>query len=597
MASLGGGSDSAYLEDGRDADDGLDTESGSSYVGSDTPDAAPLQPCPWQTFHLHDQECSRYFDCPSHLVERRLSVDEAGSTRVGHDTHPSENVGGGSQNQANPEQETARPLTLTDTPTRRDQEATEASPPSSEPLTLPIPLSSSPRQTRNLGDHEPDQTDTESTASGSDLYQESDTEGPAREAMDRSAPPSPVLDSRGSLASLRRDRELRTQGHPQGQSPSPQASPQARPDAMPDFELPRWQPDAEVTYCPICHSQFNIFVRKHHCRKCGRVVCNSCSPHRIIIPHQYIVRPPGSDIPLPQSLLIDGLGGGYFDVSGLSGGERVRLCNPCVPDPNTAPPLSPASPPAPSPRAAHHRSRSSIGNAYGASTHANRYGAVFAPSPSFDPYRYYSSRSRSITMGHAAHGPVGASSSSSSSSSSRPSRMDTYHSPFNRLRAGGPSGPESAPFPTRYGSLGHDASSSSSRHRALPSTPQIAEEDECPICHRELPSTSLDNYESLREAHITRCIVTHSAYGSPRGGNTGDEPPAAPRRTGMYAYTATEKDCIDDAECTICLEEFTVGIRMARLECLCRFHYSCISAWFINHPGRCPVHQHDGFGF
>jgi hypothetical protein len=30
--------------------------------------------------------------------------------------------------------------------------------------------------------------------------------------------------------------------------------------------LPRWQPDGEVTYCPICRTQFSIFVRKHHCR-------------------------------------------------------------------------------------------------------------------------------------------------------------------------------------------------------------------------------------------------------------------------------------------------------------------------------------------
>lgn len=30
--------------------------------------------------------------------------------------------------------------------------------------------------------------------------------------------------------------------------------------------LPRWQPDAEVTYCPICHAQFSFLVRKHHCR-------------------------------------------------------------------------------------------------------------------------------------------------------------------------------------------------------------------------------------------------------------------------------------------------------------------------------------------
>lgn len=32
------------------------------------------------------------------------------------------------------------------------------------------------------------------------------------------------------------------------------------------LQLPRWQPDAEVTYCPICRTQFSIFVRKHHCR-------------------------------------------------------------------------------------------------------------------------------------------------------------------------------------------------------------------------------------------------------------------------------------------------------------------------------------------
>lgn len=107
----------------------------------------------------------------------------------------------------------------------------------------------------------------------------------------------------------------------------------------------------------------------------------------------------------------------------------------------------------------------------------------------------------------------------------------------------------------------------------------------------------MPDFEALRESHINLCIQSHSSYGSPRNGIEGAAPAAAPRRTGMYTYPATEKDCIDDAECTICLEEFTVSVPMARLECLCRFHRSCISAWFINHPGRCPVHQHDGFGY
>ncbi len=141
-------------------------------------------------------------------------------------------------------------------------------------------------------------------------------------------------------------------------------------------------------------------------------------------------------------------------------------------------------------------------------------------------------------------------------------------------------------------------------HHVFVPRPQLAEEDECPICHRELPPRSLSNFESLREAHINSCITSHSRYGSaPRvgdgGGGGGPDmlPPMPPRRTGMFPYTATEKDCVDSAECSICLEEFEAGVAMARLECLCRFHRTCINAWWERHPGRCPMHQHDGFGY
>jgi len=148
------------------------------------------------------------------------------------------------------------------------------------------------------------------------------------------------------------------------------------------------------------------------------------------------------------------------------------------------------------------------------------------------------------------------------------------------------------------------SSSSAAQQRALPPPPQIPEEDECPVCHRELPSRTLANFEALREAHITICITSHSTYGgtpTPAGGDAdaqGGEQVALPaRRTGMFPYVATEKDSVDSAECTICLEEFEAGVLMARLECLCRFHHACIGAWFVNHPGRCPVHQHDSFGY
>ncbi|KAL1900754.1 hypothetical protein Cpir12675_000767 [Ceratocystis pirilliformis] len=339
----------------------------------------------------------------------------------------------------------------------------------------------------------------------------------------------------------------------------------------------RWQPDAEATYCPICSSQFNIFVRKHHCRKCGRVVCNSCSPHRIIIPHQYIVRPPGQAAPL----------WGSSDLSPvIHGGERVRLCNPCVPDPNTAPPLpAPQSPNQMSPRT-HYRSYSGAGSS-----------RVYSPGPS----GIEGSRSRSATM-HTPQRDAIPSRPYPSYGSSYQS-TSTMHSSRRYQSLIDSSGPSSS-FASHY------------HHRSLPPPPPLAEEDECPVCHLELPSRHLANFEALRESHITQCIISHSASrsspsagpgvnsstrsASTDGGQTSANTSGHSRiirRTGMFPYFATEKDCVDSAECTICLEEFETGEHMARLECLCRFHLRCIRAWFQKHPGRCPVHQHDSFGY
>ncbi|KAG6155168.1 hypothetical protein E4U36_001586 [Claviceps purpurea] len=348
---------------------------------------------------------------------------------------------------------------------------------------------------------------------------------------------------------------------------------------------PRWQPDAEVTYCPICRAQFSFFIRKHHCRKCGRVVCAACSPHRIIIPHQYIVRAPGSEIVAPPIP-------GYFESNNLSGGERVRLCNPCVPDPNTAPPQSPSSSIGPN-LPSHHRSRSSLAGLQGATHPSNRYGAVFTGMDDAETMLRLSSRARSITLDPAAQSSVSTVTSAHHMSAPDADDREAFHRLLRRFHEVRPVSSSRA----RHASIGYDSSASSSRQRALPPPPpHIAEEDECPVCHGELPARSLPDFESLREAHINACVQSHSTYGSPRRRHGEDSAPA-PRRSGMHVYPATEKDCVDDAECTICLEEFVVGVPMARLECLCRFHRSCISAWFVNHPGRCPVHQHDGFGF
>ncbi|OWB54726.1 hypothetical protein B5S28_g580 [[Candida] boidinii] len=54
-----------------------------------------------------------------------------------------------------------------------------------------------------------------------------------------------------------------------------------------------WQPDEDVTNCCICHSSFTFFHRKHHCRKCGRIVCGDCSSvFTNYLPSTYVVCPP-----------------------------------------------------------------------------------------------------------------------------------------------------------------------------------------------------------------------------------------------------------------------------------------------------------------
>ncbi|XP_018022883.1 pleckstrin homology domain-containing family F member 2 isoform X2 [Hyalella azteca] len=48
-----------------------------------------------------------------------------------------------------------------------------------------------------------------------------------------------------------------------------------------------WVPDDAATTCQHCQRvQFNVIQRRHHCRKCGRVVCGACSSKKILLPHQ-----------------------------------------------------------------------------------------------------------------------------------------------------------------------------------------------------------------------------------------------------------------------------------------------------------------------
>ncbi|XP_056140318.1 RUN and FYVE domain-containing protein 1 [Lampris incognitus] len=54
---------------------------------------------------------------------------------------------------------------------------------------------------------------------------------------------------------------------------------------MEDFkEGHAWLKDDEATQCKQCQKEFSISRRKHHCRNCGDIYCNSCSSNELALP-------------------------------------------------------------------------------------------------------------------------------------------------------------------------------------------------------------------------------------------------------------------------------------------------------------------------
>lgn len=313
---------------------------------SDSPSEEPIydnsnpRVCAYRTTRFYDQECSKYFDCPTHQIERARSdssasevEDEGGEVEEveNEEGEDEEGEGEGEDEGADEDEDEdevhssneASSLSESRSASREmDEEALVAS--RSGPNSDPegnigaddarhdvIDLTTSPPDGDNASAQRLASGATDSmgaTGAGSaQLGQERGRQDPevidltndSPEPLSRAAPsnsnqtaeralPNLPASASGSISSSQRSGgsgSLSAQRRP-GTPPSPpppvrrrtstsnfgtarsnyQQQRAVESSGSSDIVLPRWQPDAEVTICPICHTQFSIFVRKHHCR-------------------------------------------------------------------------------------------------------------------------------------------------------------------------------------------------------------------------------------------------------------------------------------------------------------------------------------------
>ncbi len=267
---------------------------------------APADPsvCEWRTAEFHDQECLRFFDCPSHVVARRLPEDDDES-EGGAAADETEETLEGEQRQGEDVDESVFQQESEESPllAHHTSDETAAVVDISSDSSSSLSSSDDDHNSRGMIDDVPALLELSDDTRGGDGYRPASSgtrenpivlgDSPVQER--RQTRPGPQADSRREEEFIQRfppshspgDRavpvsqllnpaipatpsgletvSLATTPSPSHEFPPAQSGSIERTSPM-EIVLPRWQPDSEVTYCPICHTQFSIFVRKHHCR-------------------------------------------------------------------------------------------------------------------------------------------------------------------------------------------------------------------------------------------------------------------------------------------------------------------------------------------
>ncbi|KAI3406902.2 hypothetical protein KGF56_000194 [Candida oxycetoniae] len=336
--------------------------------------------------------------------------------------------------------------------------------------------------------------------------------------------------------------------------------------------FPEWQLDTDVSECFLCSTPYNIFFRRHHCRKCGRVVCGECSAQSLhYFDNTPIASPPG---------IITHEGGG--SGSGSGGGSNSG--------------------------GGGGGSGSGSDTATGNSQIQGQY------SKPNEVYRTCDECANNILIIRRVlfNNPD----SCQINEEIRDNRF-IKHANSREYTRHVNSSSHTPPSPSLSEIRGRGRGRALGASKARDSS---SEGNLCPVCATDLlkeyielrnniENISTQDFEKFKEEHINECLTKfdfntdHSCRFSP-GSNPRNKmlvynipPIPEPQyesideiaRENMAGPPSEKSEELN--ECVICLEDLKPGDKVGRLECLCVFHYKCIKDWFNKKGyGECPVH-------
>ncbi|ORY96510.1 FYVE zinc finger-domain-containing protein [Syncephalastrum racemosum] len=77
-----------------------------------------------------------------------------------------------------------------------------------------------------------------------------------------------------------------------------------------------WESDMSAKECRRCERRFGLIVRRHHCRRCGLIVCDKCSASRTYLNASEILQDPNGPVESVQVLA----------------SQHQRVCDKCYAD-------------------------------------------------------------------------------------------------------------------------------------------------------------------------------------------------------------------------------------------------------------------------